>query len=244
MKQETIFGYPLEQLNKEAAAIFATHSIGERIKDLAIKEKFKLVYDRHPYKEKVEGDYELIVVKKRKFNRKCFAIKTSCEKILTFSLRHALKKKQNETTWKHYQELCRDIVRLDIINKKKELIKLNGNLCEETGKFFQQSQLDLHHKIPFEKICIKFLIENSLDLNNSIFQKDNQDEITFKDKSLISKFRNFHAKYLKNNSGLLHSKINRGKKSKSKYIKIEKSTIVSIAPVGNKKNSKQLDLFK
>ena len=50
MKQETIFGYPLEQLHKEAAAIFATHAVGEKVKDKAIKEQFKLVYDRHPYK--------------------------------------------------------------------------------------------------------------------------------------------------------------------------------------------------
>ena len=94
MKQETIFGYPLEQLQKEAAAIFATHAVGEKVKDKAIKEQFKLVYDRHPYKEKVKGEYDLIVVKKRKFNRKCFAIRISAEKIFTFSLRHALKKKQ------------------------------------------------------------------------------------------------------------------------------------------------------
>ena len=69
-------------------------------------------------------------------------------------------------------------------------------------------------------------------------------EITFKDKSLISKFRNFHEKYLNHYSGLLHSKINRGKKSICKYTKIGKSAIASIAPAVNKNSPKQLDLFK
>ena len=64
MKQETIFGYPLEQLHIEAAAIFATHAVGEKVKDEAIKDKFKSVYNRHPDKLPIDKDCDLIVFKK------------------------------------------------------------------------------------------------------------------------------------------------------------------------------------
>ena len=245
MKQETIFGYPLKQLQQEAEAIFATHAVGEKVKHKEIRDKFKSVYDRHPDKLPIDKGFDLIVFKKNLYNRKCFAIKFPNGGIFTFSLRHALKKKQSESLLKRYLELCRNIVRLDVINKKKELINLKGNICEETGELIPESQLDLHHKPPFDfkTICLSFKVEGQLKLHESLFELDHLGDTTFKDKSLIVKFRKFHKKYLKDFSGLVCRKKNRGKISKSKFIKLNNIANVTIAPARDKKSPKQLDMF-
>lgn len=246
MKQETIFGYPLKQLQQEAGEIFSTHAVGEKVRDKAIKSKFKMIYDRHPLKRKVRGNFDLIVVKDKLNIRKCFAIATPDGLIVRFSLEHALKK-QNKNLRKYFLEVCRDIVHKDVLFKKKELIRVKGCKCEESGEFFPENQLHLHHKSPFEfnVICEGFLTQNGIKLESSLFDLNDRGDITFKDKSLLNDFKIYHKKYLDKYSCLLFGKLNKSKGTRYRFSKVGKFARISVSPAEvNKHIPRQLDLFK
>lgn len=103
--------------------------------------------------------------------------------------------------YQEFSEACREAVKNDLIESKKNHFKVNQNAegkvpCDITGEMisFEESHLDHKKPMTFEVIVRTFRVSNGIIPNRDILSspKDNQFTTTFTNKAIADQFIKYH----------------------------------------------------
>jgi len=218
MNNNTIFGTSFATVKNFAKFVLKTTNAGEEIKFEFSRSILKKIYDNHPFKPPISGEYKIVVVRKKPFNTKCFAIISPEQALYTFSVKNALKKKALNLR-QEINILLRKAISKDIIKRKEDLINNFGLFCQKSGRPYEWSELTLHHESPYEfnVICDLFLIEQKLNLSSDLLKINSEGKFVFKDEIINSKFKYFHRKFLTTHTSLVSRKYNETQGSRFKF---------------------------
>ena len=218
MTQKTIFETPFNKVNEFARFVLDNTDVGTKIKFDFTKNILKQIYDNHPLKPSISEPFEIMVVLKKPYKNKCFAIVSPNGFVYTFSIKNALKSKPINI--RHIvNSLFRKAISKDVLKRKNNLINLHGLTCQKSGIVFKKSDLTLHHESPYEFNIISdlFLIEHNLTLNSDLLIINANGEFCFKNNKLCSLFRDFHKKFLFSHTSLVSKKYNEVLGSRFKF---------------------------
>ena len=212
MAAKSIWGTSVKDSLAYLRAILALYKVGTVIDDRHFKEDLLEVFKNHPYKTALPP-CEVVVTHNQQYGKqsKCFGIIDSTQELILFSIQNVAVKPFNLSA--EIAKIFRFYVSNDLKQKKESLIKQYGLLCMKDKAPCDRSNLTLNHDHPYEfnKIVETFLRSNSIVLNENLLELSSNQQLVFKDTSLLEKFRVYHKTFLDDGYVSLLSKSNNSK---------------------------------
>jgi len=151
--------------------------------------------------EELKEDLELIIkdikIARVQFNTKCFEVfYTNGESEYISYIMMINNQKYNPVHL--FNKACRNSIQEDLIAVKQEYFDKNsikGKVkCQETGQLSNWTELAIDHRQPhtFSIIVDRFKEVNKIDLEKIEYTSNEENQIIFKDESLIQEFIKYH----------------------------------------------------
>ena len=212
MAAKSIWGTSVKDSLAYLRAILALYKVGTVIDDRHFKEDLLEVFKNHPYKTALPP-CEVVVTHNQQYGKqsKCFGIIDSTQELILFSIQNVAVKPFNLSA--EIAKIFRFYVSNDLQQKKERLIEQYGLICMKDKVSCDRSSLTLNHDHPYEfnKIVETFLRSNSIVLNENLLELSSNQQLVFKDTSLLEKFRVYHKTFLNDGYVSLLSKSNNSK---------------------------------
>jgi len=205
-RKPIIVGNKEFKFQKDALAFFKEMLNSYRVNKTIEGEDHDLllsVLERHP-----EADQKIGVGVNRfykaptEMGTNCFWVERTDGSKTDFSYITAVKAK-GKSLYQEFAEACRNAVREDLINTKKEFFKQHGDEngkveCEVSGNKFAIYESHLDHKKPltFQVLVNTFIAANNISISKEMLStaQDAQFETEFIDQSIKNKFKEYHHK--------------------------------------------------
>lgn len=212
MATKSIWGTKVKDSSAYLRAILALYTTGTIIDDNHFKEDLLEVFQNHPYKTALPP-CEVVVTHNPQYGKqsKCFGIIDSTQEIILFSIQNVAVKPFNLSA--EIDKILRLYVSNDLKQKKENLIKQYGLVCMMDKAPCDRSNLTLNHDHPYEfnKIYETFFRLNEIKIDENLLELSSNQQLVFKDTSLLEKFRVYHKTFLDDGYVSLLSKSNNSK---------------------------------